>query len=150
MDLRGLYYTARSLRALVDDAVRQGDGAFLPAYQQSVLRSAVEHPGLTVTELARQASVAQSLTSRYLPAAESAGLLRVERDADDRRRVRVYPGAKLRGRLEPRLNASADEILADYLPELSERGRREALRGLAVLHRAFKDEDARKAAAGTG
>jgi DNA-binding MarR family transcriptional regulator len=146
VDLRGLYYTARALRALVDDAVRQGDGAFLPAYQQSVLRAAIEHPGLTVTELARQASVAQSLTSRYLPAAESAGLLRVERDAADRRRVRVHPGPKLRSRIEPRLDAGAEEILADYLPELSERGRKEVLQGLAALHRAFKEADGRKAA----
>ncbi len=140
MDAGDLYYVARKLRALAEQALGAGPGQVdsFPLYHQLVLGEVAESRGSTILEIATRLSLSQSMVSTAVAALRGQGLLVTENDATDRRKVRVMPSERLAAWIETRLRRDAEEVLEPALVGLPARDRKSVLRSLALLHDGFK------------
>src|SRR6185436_13873916 len=92
MDAASLHFIGRKLVMLAERAIAAPGGMpTLPTAELLVLRAVVEHPGLTVTELAAKLALAQSRISQVVATLERDGLIQRYADEADRRRQRIKP-----------------------------------------------------------
>ena len=87
---------ARSLREVALDATRNTGADRVNAGELAVLEDVARHPRSTIGDVTARTGLSQSLVSRIVHAAAAEGALEVERDEDDRRRVRIELAAATR------------------------------------------------------
>lgn len=116
---RQLALTAKLVRAHFESALADGGGTLAVWV---VLLSAVEEPGLSQRELAGRVQIEGPTLTRHLDRMEAEGLIRRERDASDRRVVRVEATASGR-RLHRKLRQRAQRVDAELFAGFTERDR---------------------------
>ena len=143
MNVGDLYYVARRLKALAEQALGAAPGQIdrVPLYQQLVLGDVLASPGSTIVEITERQSMAQSMVSKAVATLRDQGLLDTETDPADRRRVRVMPSRRLAQWAQGHLHPDAEEALAPLIAGLSARDRSCVLRAVALLHRSFKRQE---------
>jgi DNA-binding MarR family transcriptional regulator len=95
-------------------------GAGLTPSQFRLLAALEDAPSLTVGELARAAGVSSPSATRMLDGLEQDGIVKRERDAEDRRRMSVRPTAKGRRALakaHARVAGVREQIYAQLTPD---------------------------------
>jgi DNA-binding MarR family transcriptional regulator len=117
MDVADLYYTLRRLRSQVERYINP-DEEPLPGYVKLVVRTAVEEPGISITQIVRFLGFSQSTVSQAVKQAAQLGFLRCEQDSLDRRRVRIYPSEAVHDYLSPVLSKPAECALSELLSDL--------------------------------
>ena len=100
------------LRARMDEALA-AEGLTTPQF--AALVELAREPGLTSAELARRCFVTAQTMHRITAGLREAGLVRVEADAADAKRRRLFPGPAARRRLE-----RAGRLVADVESEMIE------------------------------
>ncbi len=100
--------------------VADQSGAGLTPSQFRLLAALEDAPSLTVGELARAAGVSSPTATRMLDGLEQDGIVKRERDAEDRRRMAVRPTAKGRRELakaQERVAGAREQIYAQLTPD---------------------------------
>ncbi len=146
MNAGDLYYLARKLQAHAEEALGASPGQVdaVPFHHQLILGYVIESPGAVIGDIARRLTLAQSVVSTAVAALRDQGLVVTDADPDDRRRTKVAPSNRLARWAEKYLRADVDDVMAPVLDNLSARERSSVLRGLSLLHQAFRrQEDAR-------
>jgi DNA-binding MarR family transcriptional regulator len=95
-------------------------GAGLTPSQFRLLAALEDAPSLTVGELARAAGVSSPTATKMLDGLEQDGIVKRERDAEDRRRIAVCPTAKGRRELAKagaRVAGAREQIYAQLTPD---------------------------------
>lgn len=138
-----LYYVARRLRAVAEQALGAAPGAAdaVPYQHQLVLGFVLDSPGCTVGDIARGLSLAQSAVSTAVATLRDQGLLATAIDPDDRRRTCVSPSPRLARWASSHLSSDASDALAPVLDGLGARQKADVLRGLSLLLAAFRGQD---------
>lgn len=145
MDAASLYLVGRRLSALAERAMAAPQG--LPAQPTAellVLRTVIERPGITVTDLVAQLSIAQSRISQVVTDLEREGYVRRFTDAEDRRRQRIEPSKNFQKEIAQRMARNAEDALAPLLAHASARDRTRVLAALALLHDLIRQADERE------
>ncbi len=110
---------AAAIRRARSRAAERPDGKLTPA-QGRLLAALEDSPSLSVGELAQEAGVSSPTATRMLDGLEQEGIVRRERDADDRRRIAVHPTAEGRRALaeaRARTDAARDRIYTQLTVE---------------------------------
>ncbi len=138
-----LYYLARKLQAHAEEALGASPGQVdaVPFHHRLILGYVIESPGAVIGEIARRLSLAQSVVSTAVAALRDEGLVVTDADPDDRRRTKVAPSDRLERWAEKYLRADAREVMAPVLDSLPARERSSVLRGLSLLHQAFRRQE---------
>ncbi len=142
MDAASLYLVGRRLSALAERAMAAPEG--LPAQPTAellVLRAVIARPGITVTELVAQLSLAQSRISQVVADLEREGYVRRFTDAEDRRRQRIEPSKKFQKDIDQRMARKAEDALAPLLAHATAREKSRVLSALALLHDLIRQTD---------
>ncbi|HEY0134570.1 MAG TPA: helix-turn-helix domain-containing protein [Nannocystis sp.] len=144
MDAASLYLVGKKLAVLAEQAMATPEG--LPAEptterlvlralaERLVLRAVAERPGLTVGELARQLSIAQSRISQVVAVLEREGFVRRYTDAHDRRRQRIEATAQYKRMVEQRMMRQAEEALGPLLTHATAREKARVFAALDLIH----------------
>jgi DNA-binding MarR family transcriptional regulator len=110
---------AAAIRRARSRAAERPDGKLTPA-QFRLLAALEDAPSLSVGELAQEAGVSSPTATRMLDGLEQEGIVRRERDADDRRRIAVHPtaaGKRALGEARARTDAAREQIYASLTAE---------------------------------
>ncbi len=145
MDAASLFLVGRRLSTLAERAMAAPEG--LPAQPTAellVLRTVIERPGITVTDLVAQLSLAQSRISQVVAVLEREGYVRRFPDAEDRRKQRIEPSKNFQKVIEQRMARKAEDALAPLLAHATARDRARVLSALALLHDLIRQADARE------
>jgi DNA-binding MarR family transcriptional regulator len=145
MDAASLYLVGRRLITLAERAMAAPEG--LPAQPTAdllVLRAVIERPGITVTDLVTQLSLAQSRISQAVAALERDGYVRRYTDTEDRRRQRIEPTEHFKKDVEQRMARKAEDALEPLLVHVTPRDRARVLSALALLHDLIRQTDERE------
>jgi DNA-binding MarR family transcriptional regulator len=145
MDVASLYFVGRRLILLAERAMAAPEG--LPAQPTAellVLRAVIEHPGLTVTELAAQLAIAQSRISQVVATLERHGLVRRYADASDRRRQRIKPTEHFQEDVERRMARGVNDALDPLFVGVTAREKARLLAALSRLHELIRRADQRE------
>jgi DNA-binding MarR family transcriptional regulator len=146
MDAASLYLVGRRLITLAERAVAAPEGLpATPTAELLVLRAVIERPGITVTDLVTELSIAQSRISQVVAALERDGFVRRYTDADDRRRQRIEPTEHFKKDVEQRMARKAEDALEPLLVHATARERARLLAALSLLHELIRRADARDA-----
>lgn len=144
MDVASLYLVGRKVAMLAERAMSDPEG--LPAEpdverlvlravaERLVLRAVAESPGLTVGELARKLSLAQSRISQVVAALEREGLVQRSIDAGDRRRQLIEPTGQFKRIVESRMVRGVEDALEPLLVHANARERTRVIAALELLH----------------
>ena len=145
MDAASLYLVGRRLITLAERAMAAPEG--LPAQPTAdllVLRAVIERPGITVTDLVTQLSLAQSRISQAVAALERDGYVRRYTDTEDRHRQRIEPTEHFKKDVEQRMARKAEDALEPLLVHVTPRDRARVLSALALLHDLIRQTDERE------
>jgi DNA-binding MarR family transcriptional regulator len=110
---------AAAVRHARSRAADQSGGGLTPS-QFRLLAALEDAPSLTVGELARAAGVSSPSATRMLDGLEADGIVKRERDAEDRRRMAVRPTAKGRRALakaHARVAGAREQIYSQLTPD---------------------------------
>ncbi|MEV4258379.1 MarR family transcriptional regulator, partial [Spirillospora sp. NPDC049652] len=98
MNVTELYLLGRRLQKIAEAAIPTEGVGEHPTSTSTVLIVAEdirEHPGTTVTEIARRAGLVQSQVSNCVARLRDTGVVRAEPDPSDRRRTLLHPAAEV-------------------------------------------------------
>jgi MarR family transcriptional regulator for hemolysin len=127
---------AKVMRSAADEAMsRHG----VRVGQNLVLELLWERDGLTPGELAERLRIAKPTAVKSAIRMEAAGLVRRQRDHDDRRLVRLYLTEHART-IRAAIEAERGELERRALKSLSRQERESLLRALTKIVREFGDE----------
>ncbi|UQA60593.1 MarR family winged helix-turn-helix transcriptional regulator [Polyangium aurulentum] len=144
MDAASLYLVGRRLVMLTERAMSAPEGVpAQPTVERLVLRAVaerlvlgavIERPGLTVSDLVAQLSIAQSRISQVVAELERKGFVRRYTDADDRRRQRIEATVHYKRAVEQRMTRNAEDALEPLFAHATAREKDRVLSALALLH----------------
>jgi len=144
MDAASLYLVGRRLVLLSERAMAAPEG--LPAQptverlvlravaERLVLRAVIESPGLTVSDLVTQLSIAQSRVSQVVAKLERKGFIRRYTDADDRRRQRIEATVDYKKTVERRMTRKVEDALEPLFAHATAREKARVLSALSLVH----------------
>ncbi len=143
MNAGDLYYLSRKLQAHAEEALGASPGQVdaVPFHHQLILGHVIESPGAAIGEMARRLSLAQSVVSTAVAALRDQGLVMTDADPEDRRKTKVAPSDRLARWAERHLRSDANDVMAPVLDNLPARKRASVLRGLSLLHEAFRRQE---------
>ena len=143
VDVGDLYYLARRLKGLAEQALGAGAGQVeaVPVHHQIVLGAVLDAPGSSIRQIGERTSLAQSIVSKAVAALRDQELLMTETDPEDRRRVRVIPSSRLASWAQQRLERPAASILGPLIDDLSIHDRSCVIRGLSLLYERLQHND---------
>ncbi|MGH3380704.1 MAG: MarR family transcriptional regulator [Actinoallomurus sp.] len=97
-----------------------GDASLTPA-EVAVIEDVLKHPESAVSEIKARTGFAQSHVSESVARLKERGLVETLADAADRRRTRVRLSRVARQAILVRAGRSADEVIAQEVPDRAER-----------------------------
>jgi DNA-binding MarR family transcriptional regulator len=97
-----------------------GDASLTPA-EVAVVEDVLKHPESAVSEIKARTGFAQSHVSDSVARLKERGLIETPADPADRRRTRVRLSEVARQAVLARAGRSADEVIAQVVPERAER-----------------------------
>lgn len=127
----------RALRRPIEAEVAQG-GLTVP--QTTFMRGVVRSPGITLKDLCREMSLAQSTVSGIADRLEQKGLIERRADEKDSRFVRIYPTPPVTNWVGKRMHMLRAQPLADALQRASEGERDEIEASLRRLRELLEQD----------
>jgi DNA-binding MarR family transcriptional regulator len=103
-----------------DVTTSAGDASLTPA-EVAVIEDVLKHPESAVSEIKARTGFAQSHVSDSVARLKERGLIETPADPADRRRTRVRLTEVARQAVLARAGRSADEVIAQVVPERAER-----------------------------
>lgn len=142
MDAASLHFIGRKLIMLAERAIAAPEGMpAQPTAELLVLRAVLEHPGLTVTELAAKLAIAQSRISQVVAALERGGVIQRYADETDRRRQRIKPTEPFKEDVDRRLAREVNDALDPLFVGVTAREKARILSALSRLHDLLRSAD---------
>jgi DNA-binding MarR family transcriptional regulator len=133
-----LHRLARELRTIALLATDNTGPDRVNAGELSVLEDVARNPGTSIAEITRRSGLAQSLVSRITHAMADAGVLTVDPDSTDRRKVRIDLAPDTRALILDRANNPISEAIAATKPLLSPRARLDLEQHLIAAERLLR------------
>lgn len=115
-----LHHLARRLRGIALLATGNTEADSVTAGEIAVIEDIARHPGATISDVTHRTELAQSLVSRITRAMKDAGVLRIEPDPTDGRKVRLDIEPAARSLILGRAGNDIDDALATVAPGLDE------------------------------
>ncbi|MFC5182859.1 MarR family transcriptional regulator [Actinomadura harenae] len=123
MNVTELYLLGRRLQKIAEAAIPTEGVGEHPTSTGTVLIVADDvrdHPGTTVTEIAKRTGLVQSQVSNCVARLREAGTVRAEPDPSDRRRTLLHPNADVSPRAKVIRDAPLEPVLAEATPDVPE------------------------------
>ena len=133
-----VYRLSRRLKDLADSARPMVGDRRLHAGQLEVLSYLAEHPGDSVSGVARGSLLSKSLVSRYVQELHGLGVVRYERDVFDARFKMITLSETARAEIREQAEISVRWALYGYEPWLSYKQQRDVLDLLESLARLLR------------